>query len=478
MLPSHAIDLARSVCTHAVAARARSVARAETVPTQVEAKILDLYDSNKLFNRANYKDVRAAFSRLFVAQNEDTIKSAYGDDYDVLTKYLDAHVELKENFYTAIDPKNDDVRQALMLFKEIWKEFPDKLDKWGNPPRDHAVAVVWDKPGIMDVYDYTQHQRRTKSLHAPRSQLGALENFRYLVDNEKKLVQPTHFYPWEFLTFVVDHRTPLPRNGPGRSSTTPGRQEPEGSELAPGCALRQGHAEGGTDQQHDAVAEDRGQGIHAGQHPAIRRRLRQPGRLRRTRGEERRRSGCLVLGRIGASRLACLVDARPYRQRDQGRDQVHVIVRWPLPGVRTGRLLHRSRQGSADRKGNPRSRSRAASLDRRQRPDREAALRSPRAGVSDCARKAEPRRQAEARLRRQGDEGEQVRRVRLVAPCRHGRQEGIGRRPEEDGPRLREVAGAQLSPAYPDFIGRVFDPMVEVGAVGDGREGKKRCTTR
>jgi hypothetical protein len=181
------------------------VARAETVD-EVEAKILDLYDSGKLFKRASYKDVRAAFASLFIAQHETDIKAAYGDDYEALTAYLDAHVELKETFYTAIDPKSDDVRKALLLFKEIWKEFPDKLDKWGNLAI--AVAVVWDKPRI-DVYDYTQHQRRTKSL-LPEGQLGAIENFRYIVDNEKKLVQPTHFYPWEFLTFVIDHRTPLP----------------------------------------------------------------------------------------------------------------------------------------------------------------------------------------------------------------------------------------------------------------------------
>ena len=181
------------------------VVRAQTAD-DVEAQILELYDSGKLFSRASFKEVRAAFARLFAAEHEADIKAAYGNDYEALTGFLDAHAELKETFYTAIDPKYDDVRKALGLFKEIWKEFPDKLDKWGNLAI--AVAVVWDKPGA-DVYDYTQHQRRTKSL-LPKGQLGAIENFRYLVDNEKKLVQPTNFYPWEFLTFVVDHTTPLP----------------------------------------------------------------------------------------------------------------------------------------------------------------------------------------------------------------------------------------------------------------------------
>ena len=40
--------------------------------------------------------------------------------------------------------------------------------------------------------------------------MDALGNFRYLVENEKVMEGRTRYLPWEFLVFVVDHRTPLP----------------------------------------------------------------------------------------------------------------------------------------------------------------------------------------------------------------------------------------------------------------------------
>jgi hypothetical protein len=178
-------------------------ARADAVE-DAEKAILDLYDSGKLFPRANYKAVRAAFADLFEARHDATIRQAFGDDYEALNKWLTAHVELKQTFYTAIDEKHDDVRRALEVFRQIWKLYPDKLDKWGSLAI--AISVVWDVPG-RGVYDFRQHQVRAKSK-LPSGQLDALENFKYLVDAEKKLVHQTHLYPWEFLTFVVDHRTP------------------------------------------------------------------------------------------------------------------------------------------------------------------------------------------------------------------------------------------------------------------------------
>ena len=170
-----------------------------------EKAILDLHDSGKLFKRAEYKTVRAAFAESFEARHEGSIRKAYGDDFDALTGWLKTRPELKHTFYTAIDEQHDDVPLALALFKDVWKEHPVAIEKWGNLAI--AVAVVWDKPQ-QGVYDYVNHQVRTKSK-LPGGRLDALENFKYLVDSEKKLAHPAHLYPWEFLTFVVDHRTPI-----------------------------------------------------------------------------------------------------------------------------------------------------------------------------------------------------------------------------------------------------------------------------
>lgn len=170
-----------------------------------EKTVLDLYDADKLFKRPNYNAVREAFAKIFEVRHVGEIRRAFGEDYDELTKWLESKQELKQNLYTAIDEKNDDIVAALSLFRDIWKKHADKLDKWGQLAI--AVSVVWDRPR-GGVYDYRHHQVRTKSV-MPTGAIDALDNFKYILDSEKKLVHQAQFYPWEFLIFVIDHNTPL-----------------------------------------------------------------------------------------------------------------------------------------------------------------------------------------------------------------------------------------------------------------------------
>jgi hypothetical protein len=191
-LPKSGADLPRP------ADEAPSVADAENA-------ILALYDSDMLFNRAEAKTVTAAFATLFERKNADAIRRAYGEEQGAFSKYLNDRADLKNTFYTALDEVHDHLPRALALFKEMWEKYPGQFEKWGQLAI--AVAVVWDKPD-RGVYDHAQHQRRTKSI-MPAGQAEALDNFTYIVDAEKKLLHPVHLYPWEFLAFVVDHRTPL-----------------------------------------------------------------------------------------------------------------------------------------------------------------------------------------------------------------------------------------------------------------------------
>src|SRR5262245_29135051 len=182
---------------------APSLRAAESV-TEAEDAIVALHKSGALYDKNQYKTVRAAFAKLFEAKHADTIKEAYGEDYDALTKWLDAHADLKQNLYTALDDRFDKIDKALSLFRDIWKKFPAELEK--HPDLGIAVAVVWDDPRA--VYDYRHHQVRTKSK-MPEGLIDGLANFQYLVDNEKMMEGRLRYMPWEFLVYVVDHRTPL-----------------------------------------------------------------------------------------------------------------------------------------------------------------------------------------------------------------------------------------------------------------------------
>jgi hypothetical protein len=180
-------------------------ARADDDVAGAEQAIVRLHESGKLYNTNQYKTaVRPAFARLFEAKHRDDIRAAWSDDADELNKWLDAHRDLKEDFYTAIDEEHDQIVPALRLFRDLWKKYPDQLAK--HPDLGIAVAVTWDDP--RGVYDYRQHQTRTHST-MPGDLVDGPGNFEYLVENEKVTEGRCRYLPWEYLIFVIDHQTPL-----------------------------------------------------------------------------------------------------------------------------------------------------------------------------------------------------------------------------------------------------------------------------
>ncbi len=166
--------------------------------------IVDLYKSGKLFDKAHYKAVRAAFAARFERRHADEIRSAFGDDYDALTAWLKEQPEIREDFYTALDERHDRLENALRLFHGLWKERPAQVQQF--PALAVAVAVVWDDP--RGVYDYRGHQIRTKSK-LPGNLAGARDNFHYFADGSAALKERARLLPREFLVYMVDHFTPL-----------------------------------------------------------------------------------------------------------------------------------------------------------------------------------------------------------------------------------------------------------------------------
>jgi hypothetical protein len=168
------------------------------------ASLADLYKSGDLFNPKKYPAVRAAFSALFEKKHSLAIRQAYGADHAELTAWLEKHTAIKEELYTAIDERSDNVPAALALFAKLWKEFPKKVEEY--PALAIATAVVWDNPRA--VYDYAHHQRRTKSK-MPEGLADGRANFEYLVNADKSVTSNLKALPREFLAFVVDNRTPV-----------------------------------------------------------------------------------------------------------------------------------------------------------------------------------------------------------------------------------------------------------------------------
>ena len=158
--------------------------------------ILDLHKANKLFDKTEYKAVRSAAAKVFEARNAEVIKDAFGANHAALSTWLDKQKDLKEELYSAIDPKMDDVPRALGIFRDLWKDNPDAVAKYPNLAI--AVSVVWDQP--RHVYDYRGHQVRTKS-NLPDSYLdfGPLQEFRYHVGHAKEVQGKESFNRLEVL---------------------------------------------------------------------------------------------------------------------------------------------------------------------------------------------------------------------------------------------------------------------------------------
>lgn len=166
--------------------------------------VLKLHEARRLFHLAEYATLRKVFAERFAMRHEAEIRDAWGDDDEALSEWLDEHIDVKETFFTAIDPEVDNVPAALGLFREMWKLSPEVLARYGNLAI--ATAVVWDQKG--GVYDYGRHQRRTQST-MPTGLLGAIDNYKYIVQNERVMQGRGQFLPWEFLVYVVNHKTPV-----------------------------------------------------------------------------------------------------------------------------------------------------------------------------------------------------------------------------------------------------------------------------
>ena len=169
-----------------------------------EQEILDLYTRKQLFTKEGYTTLRGVFAKRFEQRHEQDIRQAFGGDYDDMAAWLKSHSDIKEDFYTAIDDRCDNVVAALEIFRDLKKEFPEQIEPFANLAI--AVAVTWDRPE-RGVYDYTHHQTRAKST-LPEGQLDAKGNFKYYANSPRGIHERIQFLPWEFLAHLVNHRTP------------------------------------------------------------------------------------------------------------------------------------------------------------------------------------------------------------------------------------------------------------------------------
>lgn len=184
------------------------------------AKLIALNDERKLLGKKEYPVIRKMFADRFEKLHGDKIRQGAGEDADAFMQWLADHPEVREEWFIAIDPAADQIPKASAIFNELRKKFPEKIVPYYNLAI--AISVVWDAEKRA-VYDYGHHANRCKAM-MPAELLDAAANFDYLVAAEPVMEGRIQYVPWEFLLYVVNHRTPkqervwaLQNYGPQRS---------------------------------------------------------------------------------------------------------------------------------------------------------------------------------------------------------------------------------------------------------------------
>ena len=178
-----------------------SAARAD----EPEDAFVEALSAGKLMTRGEFKAARSALSTYFEKKYAAEIRAGFGEDADKIGVFLAANPEIRDTLFTALDPEEDKLEAAFAIFRGLFDLGADKLKAHANLAV--ALCVVWDDP--KGVYDYAQHQRRTRSL-LPEDPMktGWKENYEFLVSHDGELKGAVQNLPWEFLVHMVNHRTP------------------------------------------------------------------------------------------------------------------------------------------------------------------------------------------------------------------------------------------------------------------------------
>ncbi len=167
-----------------------------------ESKRILAISEQEFFSDASYETLREIFSDRFERICKSELDSAWLPAFQAwISKH---HSEKKQELFTSLNPKLDNVENALRVVNRLIKSHPKKSMSFWNLVI--ALAVTWDEP--RNVYYYKAHAERSGGI-VPKELANCSDNFAYFIDKEEVFGTKWKSLPWEFLIFSIDHMTPV-----------------------------------------------------------------------------------------------------------------------------------------------------------------------------------------------------------------------------------------------------------------------------
>ncbi|MDR3109468.1 MAG: hypothetical protein LBU65_07255 [Planctomycetaceae bacterium] len=174
-----------------------------------------LFDLNK-----SYPLLRSAYIYSFGVEYKNIIDEVWGGENTPFVVFLRQNPYFVDVLFSSINTNYinrnfvntgrstvspDDIRGILSLYKSLWEKFPVEFERY--PALAVAVVLTWGKPRRMiHSSPLTQHHAVTPD----EKKLDALDNFGYYSKGAKVLGEERiKFMPYEYLTLVVNHETPM-----------------------------------------------------------------------------------------------------------------------------------------------------------------------------------------------------------------------------------------------------------------------------
>ncbi len=162
-------------------------------------KLLRLYDENKLLNVKSYPVLRRLVAKRIAREMESQWVAQWGDRTRDFPKWLEAHPELLETFFIALNEQYDDIGNCFKLLKKMGTEHPELVER--NPELAIAIAVVWDREDNRIFGDCGALHYRAIPPKEPKC--DAMDNFLYYSSEAAPFHARLKLLPYDFLTYIV-----------------------------------------------------------------------------------------------------------------------------------------------------------------------------------------------------------------------------------------------------------------------------------